>query len=96
MAGVADVAEVDVALRSLAEHTSGPFVTRLPRLPGTRDARYGQLLTGEYPDGGVPEPAAEPASAAVPRTGLAERVATLEAQVADLQQALAALRDRQA
>ncbi len=48
MASIADVAGIDTALRSLAEHASGPFVARLPRLPGTRDARYGQLLTGEH------------------------------------------------
>jgi uncharacterized protein len=96
MASVADVAEVEVALRSLAEHTSGPFVTRLPRLPGTRDARYGQLLTGDYPAGEAPDFPAEPAAAAAPRSGLAERVQALEAQVAELQQALAELRSRQA
>lgn len=96
MASVADVAEVEVALRSLAEHASGPFVTRLPRLPGTRDARYGQLLTGEYPADGTPDSLAEPAPASPPRTGLAERVQALEAQVAELQAALADLRGRQA
>lgn len=95
MASVTEVAEVEVALRSLAEHASGPFVTRLPRLPGTRDARYGQLLTGEIPVAGTGDiPAKAPSPA--PRNGLAERVQALESQVAELQQALAELRSRQA
>ncbi|MBL8199576.1 MAG: DUF480 domain-containing protein [Chromatiales bacterium] len=94
MASVADVAEVEVALRSLAEHASGPFVTRLPRLPGTRDARYGQLLTGEHPVAGAQAFPAETEPAPAARAGLAERVQALEAQVAELQQALAALQAR--
>lgn len=92
MASVAGVAEVEVALRSLAEHARGPFVARLPRLPGTRDARYGQLLTGEHvagDDSAVPAAAPPPGEPHGP--GLAERVQALEARVAELQQALAAL-----
>jgi hypothetical protein len=96
MASVADVAEVEAALRSLAGHASGPFVARIPRLPGTRDARYGQLLTGAHPAGEAAYSPAEPAAAAAPRSGLAERVQALEAQVVELQQALAELRNRQA
>jgi hypothetical protein len=94
MASVADVAEVEVALRRLAEHESGPFVVRLPRLPGTRDARYGQLLTGELPAAGTGDVTADEASAAAPPVGLAARVQALEAQVAELQQAVADLQDR--
>lgn len=91
MASVAGVAEVEVALRSLAEHASGPFVARLPRLPGTRDARYGQLLTGELPVVEAPDFPAEAALTPAPRSGLAERVQALEAQVAELQRAVAEL-----
>lgn len=96
MASVADVAEVEVALRSLAEHASGPFVARLPRLPGTRDARYGQLLTGEIPVAGTGDVQETGPLPPAPRTGLAERVQALESQVAELQQALAELRGRPA
>jgi uncharacterized protein YceH (UPF0502 family) len=94
MASVADVAEVEVALRSLAEHAGGPFVARLPRLPGTRDARYGQLLTGEHPVVETPDLSPEAVTSPAPQAGLAERVQTLETQVAELQQALAELRSR--
>jgi uncharacterized protein YceH (UPF0502 family) len=95
MATISDVSEVETALAALAAHEGGPFVARLPRLPGTRDARYGQLLTGEHPTGEAPEFPPEPAATSAPRTGLAERVQALEAQVAELQQALAELRNRQ-
>ncbi len=95
MASIADVAGIDTALRSLAEHASGPFVTRLPRLPGTRDARYGQLLTGEHVAGDdSEEPAAAPPPGEPRGPSLAERVQALEAQVADLQQAVAALQPK--
>jgi len=94
MASVADVAEVDVALRSLAEHASGPFVTRLPRLPGTRDARYGQLLTGEIAaaesiDAPIEHLPAEPRG-----PSLTDRVRALEDEVAALKVALAEVRER--
>jgi len=95
MASVAGVAEVEVALRSLTEHASGPFVARLPRLPGTRDARYGQLLTGEHVAGDDTEASASGTPAVEPRgPTLADRVQALESQVAELQQALAALQTR--
>ena len=38
MTRIADVSEVEAALRALGEHAEGPFVVRLPRAPGTRDA----------------------------------------------------------
>lgn len=94
MAPVADVAEIDAALRALSEHTEGPFVTRLPRAPGTRDPRYAQLLSGEVqgePFGAGPAARAAPAAAG---TGLAERVSELESQVASLQLALEEIRRR--
>jgi len=94
MASVADVAEVEVALRSLAEHASGPFVARLPRLPGTRDARYGQLLTGELVAGSAESPPG-PLPAEPRGSSLADRVRALEEEVAALKQALARISERQ-
>ncbi len=99
MAKVTDVSEVEAALQSLAEHEQGPFVTRLPHVPGTRDARYGQLLTGELP-AAQPLPAGIAAKATTTAVmpvneGLAERVGILETQVLVLQQELEALRSRQ-
>src|SRR5205085_9776039 len=39
---------VDQALESLARHEP-PLVTKLPRAPGTKEARFAQLLGGEMP-----------------------------------------------
>lgn len=89
MAAIAEVGEVEAALQSLVEHASGPFVVKLPRLPGARDARWTHLLGGEVLVTPVVDEA--PASAA-PRSGLAERVQQLEAQVESLQQAVDEIR----
>jgi len=90
MATIADVGEVEVALHSLGENVSGPFVVKLPRLPGSRDSRWAHLLSGDVIITSVID---EPASAA-PRSGLAERVQQLEAQVESLQQAMDELQRR--
>ncbi len=86
LAPFASLGEVEVALEQLASRPDGPFVLRLARQPGAREARYAQLFTG-MPEVG-PEPAAAPAAAhAVPaqsESALAARVATLEAAVAAL------------
>ncbi|MEO8225690.1 MAG: DUF480 domain-containing protein [Gammaproteobacteria bacterium] len=101
MATIADVGEVETALHTLAEHAQGPFVARLPHVPGTRDARYGQLLTGEFEAADTTVDLAAPAHAlpagvpaAAPEPGLAERVRILETQVSVLQQELIELRRR--
>ena len=89
MAAVADVGDVETALQSLRENSSGPFVVRLPRAPGSRDARYAHLLSGtvhvDHDAAASPEPGA-------PRSGLAERVERLESQVAGLQRRLDEMR----
>jgi hypothetical protein len=82
MAQIADVGEIDVALASLAVHAEGPFVIKLPRAAGARDARYAQLLSGEVL---VAAPSEAPQESAAPRAGLAERLGRLESQVESLQ-----------
>ncbi len=91
MATIADVGEVEVALHSLGENVSGPFVVKLPRLPGARDARWAHLLSGDVD---ITPLADEAMATAAPRTGLAERVQQLEAQVESLQQAMDELQRR--
>lgn len=44
-----DVDEVESTLRHLMERKDGPFVARLPREPGRREARYMHLFSGEAP-----------------------------------------------
>lgn len=43
----ADVHETETILQTLSERNDGPFVVKLPREPGKREARYAHLLSGE-------------------------------------------------
>jgi uncharacterized protein YceH (UPF0502 family) len=78
----------------LAARPDGPFVMKLPRQPGAREARHCQLLTGE-PDlealaAHGPAATAQAESSADP--ALHARVEALETAVTALQAELAALR----
>lgn len=79
-----DVLEVEATLRALAEREDGPFVTRLPREPGKRESRYAHLFCGELPhsEEGVANQSSPHASATVAE--LAQRLAALEAEVAEI------------
>jgi len=94
MATIAEVAEVEAALQALGAHLSGPFVVRLPRTAGTRDSRYAHLLSGDVQGAPADEAAEASEPAVVPRSGLTERVQSLEAQVETLQLELAEIRQR--
>ena len=94
MAAIADSGEVEAALRALSAHESGPFVTRLPRAAGTRDARYAHLLCGDVQGAPADEPDEAVAAPLASRSGLAERVQSLELQVEQLKQALEDIRSR--
>lgn len=83
-----DLDDVHYALQRLAENDP-PLVTCLPRVPGQKEARYAHLLSGE-PDPGDYPTAAPPAPHPVDE-GLEERIANLEAEVAELRRELAAL-----
>jgi hypothetical protein len=75
MAEFASLQAVAESLADLADRDP-PLVTRLPRLPGKREERFGHLLCGEVEQ---PEPTA--AAAAIPRDVGDDRVAVLEAQI---------------
>ncbi|KEY57935.1 YceH family protein [Serratia sp. DD3] len=76
-----DVSEVEAVLQQLTARDDGPFVVRLPREPGKRESRFMHLFSGEIE--------AAPAEETTPINGsLAERVAVLEANVAELKQQL--------
>jgi uncharacterized protein YceH (UPF0502 family) len=60
-----------------------PLVTRLPRLPGKREERFGHLLCGEIEQ---LEPAA--AAAAIPGDARDDRVAVLEAKIREMREEL--------
>jgi uncharacterized protein YceH (UPF0502 family) len=83
-----DVTEVESVLTGLAMREDGPFVARLPRESGKRESRYAHLFSSEV----AREPAADDAPASAPeRVDLLEqRIAALEAEVAELKELLAA------
>jgi len=57
----ADVGEVEACLDALTRREDGPFVARLEREPGRREARYAQLFSV-----GAPHAAAQPSPARSP------------------------------
>lgn len=81
MYAFADLGEVDAALGALAE-AEPPFVQQLPRAPGTKEARWVQLLA---PTEAVPS--------APPLPAAPGRLQQLEDEVAELKSQLAQLRD---
>ncbi|HEX7035582.1 MAG TPA: YceH family protein [Pseudomonadales bacterium] len=98
----ADTDEVERTLEALASDPEGPFVTRLAREPGRREARWAELFTAdaeartssrgevETPARPVAPPQQNPSP---PAETLERRLAALEQRVAALEAALAAARD---
>jgi uncharacterized protein YceH (UPF0502 family) len=81
--------EVHSALQHLMKRQP-PLVKVLPRQPGTKEARYAHLLSGDVE---VWEPEAAPAAAAGSSAD-SERLARLEDQVAALQQEISDLKEQ--
>jgi hypothetical protein len=88
LARFADAGEVEAALEHLAHRPDGPFVVRLPREPGKREARYAHLFSGE------PDLPAAMASGAAPDAGAPDRLQHIEQRLADLEAEVAALREQ--
>ena len=90
-----DISAVEGFLRELAARPAGALVVELARQPGARENRWTHLLCGAP----APEQFAAPAAARSDDTSelaaLAARVEALEAQVAELQEQLAAARPKQ-
>ena len=82
-----DMAELEACLGALLE-TEPTLVLRLPRAPGSREARVAHLLGGAPAEGAEPTP-----MAALPPPARPGRVEALEAEVAGLRTELAALRE---
>jgi uncharacterized protein YceH (UPF0502 family) len=82
-----DLEEVESCLERLIGREPDPLVTRLPRKPGTKEPRYMHLLAG------TPEPVPEPAPREAARPG-EDRLAALEAEVAELRRELAEMQER--
>jgi uncharacterized protein YceH (UPF0502 family) len=91
-----EIGDVLAGLQKLMEREP-PLVAVLPRQPGTKESRYAHLLSGTVEFAPLVE--AETAfvrreAAAVHDAGQAERIAHLEAAVAELKQEFAALRQK--
>jgi hypothetical protein len=82
----ADLEEAERTLDRLAEWPSGPLVTKLPRQPGQKEARYAHLFSGEPEIEQVVE-----AATAAPATG---RLQQLEADLQQVRDELADLKRR--
>jgi uncharacterized protein YceH (UPF0502 family) len=85
-----DAAQVETTLQGLMEREDGPFVARLARASGAREARYAHLFSGNIES--APAEADSVAEAGGP--SLSQRVALLEELVAGLRAELDALEPR--
>ncbi len=97
----ADVSEVEACLDALTRRADGPFVARLEREPGRREARYAQLFSADAPLAAAqPSPARSPAPhveagaprAAAPAATGGDRLGRLEQAVERLALEVAELR----
>ena len=85
--------EVDAALSSLATRPADPLVVKLPRQPGTKEARYAHLLSGPVESAAINDISA-PMPAVVPEPADRSRLEQLEAETASLRRELAELRQQ--
>jgi hypothetical protein len=93
MAPFSEVGQVEAALESLRSREDGPFVVRLPREPGRRDARYAHLFSGAV---ALPAIEAEPQALALASVAAETpaRLERLEEQVRRLREELDDLKRR--
>lgn len=85
----ADNDAVQTALVSLIEWKGDPLVVQLPRMPGRKDSEYMHLFSGPVDMEALAARAAlAPSPDRVSVADLAERVAALEAEVAELRERL--------
>jgi len=87
LAPLKDVSEVETELEELMTRPDGPFVAKLPREPGRRESRYAHLFGDQPPtfDAETVEPQGAPLAG---KATLADRVAVLEAAVAQMRREL--------
>ena len=85
-----DLGQVQSTLQHLGQREP-PVVKVLPRQPGTKEARYSQLLSGDVQ---TRAPEAAPEAAITHNTSNGERIAHLENEVASLQKEVAELKQQ--
>ena len=83
--------DLGIALTTLKKlmEREPPLVKVLPRQPGTKEARYAHLMSGDVE---VPQPEAAPHDAVASHTGGGDRLSRLEEQVASAQEEIAELK----
>jgi uncharacterized protein YceH (UPF0502 family) len=84
------LSEVERSLKELEAREDGPWVMELPRQPGRKEPRFAHLLGGPVAEAETTEAPPEPGPAREP---VSERMARLEAEVADLREEVMALRE---
>ncbi|HEY6467976.1 MAG TPA: YceH family protein [Candidatus Acidoferrales bacterium] len=84
-----DLSTVHSGLQKLIQREP-PLVKLLQRQPGTKEARYAQLLSGDVAES-TPEPSPETTMAA-PEAGTAHRTSRVEEDIADLKAEIADLK----
>ncbi|MFK8016235.1 MAG: YceH family protein [Gammaproteobacteria bacterium] len=82
------VDDVNETLETLAKREDGPFVVRLNRQPGRRDARYAHLLGVDDPEAATDEAPPPSAPSQAGASELEARVSALEETVAQLKKEL--------
>ncbi len=88
LASNADVHAIEASLEAMMARDPLPVVSRLPRLPGQKEARYAQLLGGEVVFDTNDNQTSGPATP----TSASDRIAALEELTRDLQNELADVR----
>ncbi len=83
--------EVEFNLQKLMNHEKGPFVTRLPRLPGRKEHRFAHLF-GDIDEAALQETPYVAADGPA-RTGTGQRMEALEERVEELTRRLDALQE---
>jgi uncharacterized protein YceH (UPF0502 family) len=83
--------EVDAALNALITREPDPLVTRLPRQPSQKEARFMHLLSGEVE---IETQILERGSSTAPRTTSSDRILKLESEVETLKSEFEKLREQ--
>ena len=92
LAPLKDVSEVEAELEELMTRPDGPFVAKLPREPGRRESRYMQLFSDEAPPPSEETAGGSERPPGIDTGSLADRVAALESQVAELRREIERLK----
>jgi uncharacterized protein YceH (UPF0502 family) len=87
-----ELEEVELTIQAMSSAEPRPLVTKLPRLPGTKESRFAHLLSGEVAIEEVPQsaPRLEPVTIEVRAEN--ERIARLEEIVSSMQAEIDELR----